>query len=177
MHRARVDWTGLQGLLALVASSALIVIFCRPVLAQDGAGPLPASPLETSPGANLYWHQPGTSWEQDCAQIMQTDWFGYSPRWYAKAEMQALRRDNLHTYDFATLAEGRGTVLSSASLDDEFRGGVRVLAGLTLSDWYRLEATYLGSYSWCKIAAIRNRQLNADGTTGNLSHQCKSVTQ
>ena len=101
-------------------------------------------------------------------EIIQTDWFGYSPRWYAKAEMQALRRDNLHSYDFATLTEGLGVVLSSGSLDDEFRGGVRATAGRTLSDWYRLEASYLGSYDWSKAAAVRNADANAEGETGNL---------
>jgi hypothetical protein len=82
--------------------------------------------------------------------------------------MQALRRDNLHEYDFATLGRQHGVVLSTGSLDDEFKGGVRVMAGVSLSEWYRLEATYLGSYAWSKAAAVNNFNVNDEGEIGNL---------
>jgi hypothetical protein len=168
MVRARVDLLK-PTCRQLAMLSAVILAMASPIGAQQQCEPSRFKPpLEAEPGANLYWHQAGTSWQQGCDEVIQTDWFGYAPRWYAKAEMQALRRDNLHSHDFATLQQRESVVLGSGSLDDEYRGGVRVMAGLSLSDWYRVETSYLGSYDWCKAAAVRNENVNAEGEAGNL---------
>jgi hypothetical protein len=167
MVGVRIDSAKLPWLRAAIVLTLTWALF-RPATAQPAAGPLPAPQLELAPGANLYWHRAGTYWQCGCDDIVQTDSFGYAPRWYGKVEMQAFRRDNLDSYDFATVTEGFGGILNSGSLDDEFKGGVRALAGLSLSDWYRVEATYLGSYDWCKAAAVRNIRDNGQGETGNL---------
>ena len=51
--------------------------------------------------------------------------------------------------------EGRETLLQA---------GMRALVGVSLSDWYRLEFSYLGLHSWGDSAAVR---YNADDGTGN----------
>jgi hypothetical protein len=59
----------------------------------------------------------------------------------------------------------REAVLTSGDLDGEFEPGVRALIGVSLSDWYRLEWSYIGSYSWADSASVR---YDASDGTGNL---------
>jgi hypothetical protein len=49
-----------------------------------------------------------------------------------------------------------GTVaLGTDDLDSDFEGGARILLGRSLGDWYRLEGSWLGSYSWSDTVAAR----------------------
>ena len=64
-------------------------------------------------------------------------------------------------------------VLSESDLKTEFDWGGRLLVGRTLGDWYRLEGSYFGSYSWDDYAAVwnddDNLQVGVGAGVGNLS--------
>jgi len=160
--------SNLGNLFRLLSPWLIALTLCTPLAAVQHANPPSVPPLEAEPGANLYWHEPGAFWEEGCDCTVQTDSFGRAPRWYAVADLQALWRDNLRAHDFASLGEGGPTVLSTGSLDDEFKAGGRLLLGWTLSDWYRVEGIYLGAYDWRDSAAVRNSDLNSEGEVGNL---------
>jgi hypothetical protein len=155
-------------LFAFLSPWFMALISGAPLAAVEHGSPPSVPPLEAEPGANLYWHEPGAFWDEGCDCTVQTDFFGYAPRWYAAAELQALWRDNLRASDFASLGEGGPTVLSTGSLDDEFKGGCRLLLGWTISDWYRLEGSYFGAFRWSDSAAVRNSDINSEGEIGNL---------
>lgn len=146
----------------------MVVAACAPLPAQRYLDPSPVPQLEAQPGANLYWHQPGAYWEEDCNQIVQTDCFGYSPRWYALGEFQTLMHDNLRSFDMATVEPAGPSVLNTGIADGDMRSGFRVLLGRTLGSWYRVEASYYGAFDWSEAAALRNDDTNALGGTGRL---------
>jgi hypothetical protein len=59
-------------------------------------------------------------------------------------------------------------VLGTSDFDAEFDGGTRLTVGRSLGDWYRLEGSWTGAYSWSDQAAVRNLDANDLGGTGNL---------
>ena len=123
--------------------------------------------LEEDPGPNLYWHDPLLgSWESCRAWPPATN--GCPPSWYGKVDMMALFRDTKDTYPMATLGPLGGTALGTGNFRSEFSPGVRALIGKTLGDWYRVEASYFGSYSWDDTVATRNLDVNDLGGDGNL---------
>ncbi len=123
--------------------------------------------FENEPGRNLYWHDPYLgSWETCRAWPPATN--GCSPSWYTRAEMLALWRDNKDTFAFATLGPSGPVALSTADFQSDFNAGIRAMVGKTLGEWYRLEISYFGSYSWDDQVAIRNLDANDAGGTGNL---------
>jgi hypothetical protein len=122
--------------------------------------------LEEEPGTNLYWHDPHlASWE--ACRIWPPATNGCPPSWYARAEMMTLYRDT-NEIPFATLGPKGPVVLGTGDFQSDFGAGVRALAGKTLGDWYRLEISYFGSYSWNDSAAVRNLDDNDQEGTGNL---------
>jgi hypothetical protein len=123
--------------------------------------------LENEPGRNTYWHDPYLgNWEMCRAWPPSTN--GYAPNWYARGEMLGLFRHNYDAFSFATLGPSGPVALSTADFRSEFRAGVRALIGKSLSDWYRIEFSYIGSYNWSDIAAVRNDDDNDQGGQGNL---------
>jgi hypothetical protein len=123
--------------------------------------------LEEEPGTNLYWHDPHlASWE--ACRIWPPATNGCMPAWYARAEMLALFRDVNAEFDFATLGPSGPAALSTSDFRADFSPGIRAVVGKTLGNWYRLEVSYFGSYSWDDVTAIRNLDTNDQGGTGDL---------
>ena len=164
-------------------ASAVVPALCARLAAQPCDCPPTAPPIEVETGANLYWHLPGECWVEGCEQTVQTDCFGYAPRWYAMAELQGLQRVNLDTFEFAsndvitygidsqtggTFLRAGNFVLDTESFDDQWKAGGRVLFGVTLSDWYRVEASYRGGFEWDNTTSVRSVAVNDLGGAGNL---------
>lgn len=123
--------------------------------------------LEEQPGVNLYWHDPYLGSEENC-QTFPAASNGHAPVWYTKADMLALFREPKDEFKMATVGSGGPEALGTRDFKSEFKSGVRALLGVSCGDWYRLEASYFGSYSWNDAAAVRNSDSNGQGGTGNL---------
>jgi hypothetical protein len=171
-HMVRRAWKFKRAALAIaialtVLSHSALVSHCFADECQCGGGCVERCPaalpvLETLCGQSLFWHDPcGNGYrdrEYDCYFHESTP-----PRWYASAEFVPLFRDQsgsqpfqaLATFDDTTATWNRQSVLSTNDFDADFEPGFRVLLGRALGDWYRLEGSYLGSYSWGDSAAIR----------------------
>ncbi|MCL4202090.1 MAG: hypothetical protein KJ000_06330 [Pirellulaceae bacterium] len=136
---------------------------------QCGAGCVERCPaaepvLETLCGQSLFWHDPcGNGYrdrEYDCYFHQSTP-----PRWYASAEFVPLFRDQSGSQTFQALAIEdtsdtetpwvRQAVLGTNDFNSDFEPGFRVLLGRALGDWYRIEASYLGTHSWSDSAEVR----------------------
>jgi hypothetical protein len=161
---------------AALTTLTCIVICCHAAEAAQTFGYTSIKPqlweterpmLEQEPGTNLYWHDPFLGSKETC-QYWPPATNGCMPSWYARTELLALYRDDKDRFDFATFGAQGPTAISTSSFDPEFRAGIRTTLGKTLGTWYRLEATYFGSYSWSDEAAVRNLDNNDQGGTGNL---------
>ncbi|MFO7907754.1 MAG: BBP7 family outer membrane beta-barrel protein [Pirellulaceae bacterium] len=123
--------------------------------------------LEQEPGVNLYWHDPYLSSKESC-RVWPAASNGYAPSWYGKTDMLALFREPKDDFIMTKLGPGGSNILGTRDFESEFDAGVRALLGMTCGDWYRLEVSYFGSYSWDDSAAVRNFDDNDQGGTGNL---------
>jgi len=130
--------------------------------------------LEAYQGWSLYWHDPFQASEASIRpQFQHTSTL---PVWYSSAELLPLFRDQADERPFQTLGPDGDVVLGTGSFDAEFEGGTRVTLGRSLGSWYRLEGSWMGSYSWSDQRTVRNLDqydLNGDGTldpgtSGNL---------
>ena len=158
-----------MGLTLIVFSHSALVSHCFADECQCGGGCVERCPaalpvLERLCGQSLFWHDPcGNGYrdrEYDCYFHESTP-----PRWYASAEFVPLFRDQSGSQTFQALATEmisdtgttweRQSVLATNDFDTDFEPGFRVLLGRALGDWYRLEGSYLGSFSWADSAAIR----------------------
>ncbi len=127
----------------------------------------PGPRLEDPPGRNTYWHDPYLgNWEMCRAWPPSTN--GFAPNWYARGEMLGLFRHNYDSFPMATVGPSGPVALSTSDFRADFRAGVRALVGKSLSDWYRVEVSYIGSYDWTDIAAVRNDDDNDQDGVGNL---------
>ncbi len=123
--------------------------------------------LEQEPGNNLYWHDPQLeTWEMCRSWPPAAN--GCPPLIYGKVDFLPMFRDMKTEYPMATLGPGGGIALSTGNFRSEFDAGMRALIGLSLGDWYRMEAVYFGSYDWDDTVAVRNLDANDQGGTGNL---------
>lgn len=140
--------------------------------------------LEEFGGWSLFWHAP-CSTPTYCADGEHYCHTAEAPRVYATVDFMPLFRDESGSTVYQALAfreieeirDAAGNVtdtiiayrreaaLTSGDLDGGFEPGMRALIGVSLSDWYRLEASYFGSYSWADSATVR--YYASDGT-GNL---------
>ena len=139
------------------------IAFAPPLAAQEefpasGASgatvpcPAPEPRLETCMGWSLYWHDPcGQGYNcQDPVLDHDSD----RPHWFVMAEFMPLFRD---TSAPLTLSSTGGDLhLETGALDSDFAAGGRLLAGLSLGDWYRLEFSGLSCYSWSDTAAAQD---------------------
>jgi hypothetical protein len=122
------------------------------------------------PGTNLFWCSPYPERVEDpcgtdpCLNCN----FNPVPLWYASVEIVPLFRDQKDDQIFQTLGPGGPAVLESGDFETEFDAGMRLLLGATLTERYRLEGAYLGSYEWSDHIAVRNFNANTLGGTGNL---------
>ncbi|MCA9152044.1 MAG: BBP7 family outer membrane beta-barrel protein, partial [Planctomycetales bacterium] len=119
---------------------------------------------------NLYWCSPfGETYKDPCDFNTCSDCnFSEAPLWYASVEAVALARDQKDDLAFATLGAGGPVVLDTGDIKTEFDAGMRLLMGVTLTDVFRLEGSYLGSFEWSGRAAVRNGDDNGQGGFGNL---------
>lgn len=69
--------------------------------------------------------------------------------------------------NFAATSPGR-VALSGDDLDFAFVPGLRALLGVRLSDYTSIEASYFGLFDWNEQNSVRNNQLNALASAGNL---------
>lgn len=172
-------------IMTILACGLLVV--GHPGIASDcecggdhAAGYCPQAPaLEEFGGWSLFWHDPCRTptycWAGD--HYYHT---AQAPRVYATVDFLPLFRDEsgatvyqarafreVDTTDAAdpVVTYRREAVLTSGELDGGFEPGIRALIGVSLSDWYRVECSYFGSYSWADSATVRYDA--ADGT-GNL---------
>ena len=148
-------------------------------------GLLLATPrLEEFGGWSLFWHDP-CSTPTYCWNGERYCHTAEAPRVYATVDFLPLFRDESGSTVYQALAfreveeirNSAGTVtdtiityrreaaLTSGDLDGGFEPGMRALIGVSLGDWYRLEASYFGSYSWSDSATVR---YDARDGTGNL---------
>lgn len=133
---------------------------------------LPA--LETYPGTSLYWHDPFQNTVPGVRPQFQHP--STLPTWYASTEYLPLFRDQSDERPFQTLGPDGPIVLGTNNFDAEFKGGTRVTIGRSFGTWYRVEGSWMGSYSWSDLVAVRNLDeydLDGDGTldpgtSGNL---------
>ncbi len=134
--------------------------------------------LEEFSGWSLFWHDPCTT-PTYCWAGEHYSHLAQGPQVYVMVDFLPLVRDQSGWTPFQAQAfreesddddpivtYRREAVLSTSSFDDELKPGERALVGVALSDWYRLEFSYLGLHSWSDSAAVRYN--NADGEDGNL---------
>jgi hypothetical protein len=140
--------------------------------------------LEEFGGWSLFWHDPCSTptycWDRK--------WYCHTaagPRVYASVDFLPLFRDESGSTVYQALAfreieeirnaagavtdtiitYRREAALASDDLNGGFEPGMRATIGAALGDWYRLEATYFGSYTWSDSATVR---YDARDGTGNL---------
>lgn len=161
--------------LCWLASLVVVLLLFSEGAARHYGPPRPQLPApERWTGVNLFWHLPGSYWDDSCNRLENCNQdvlnyaFGPLPTWYVDAQLQALKRDNLRAFDFASLGEMGPGVLSSSGFNDAFAAGARVTIGRSLGDWYRIEGSFWGGYDWSNDGAVRNNDANAQGGTGNL---------
>ncbi len=87
---------------------------------------------------------------------------------YVTADLVAFRRDWQASQTFATRDTPGNAVLGTHDLPFVFQPGLRLLAGRRVSDWFALEASYLGLLDWNESREVRDSTDNALGTVGNL---------
>jgi hypothetical protein len=140
--------------------------------------------LEELGGWSLFWHDP-CSTPTFCLDGRRYCHTAEAPRVYATVDFLPLFRDESGSTVYQALAfreveeirDGDGNVtdtiityrreaaLTSGDLDGGFEPGMRALIGVSLGDWYRLECSYFGSYSWSDSATVR---YDASDGTGSL---------
>ncbi len=140
--------------------------------------------LEEFGGWSLFWHDPCKT-PTFCLDNERYFHTAEGPRVYATVDFLPLFRDEsgstvYQAQAFREVEEirdaddvvtdtiityRREAVLTSGDLDGGFEPGVRALFGVSLGDWYRLEGSYFGSYSWSDSATVR---YDARDGTGNL---------
>jgi len=168
----QLHWRLLRTSLALL----IIVCCCDATIAAETFGYTSNKPqlwetqrpaFEQEPGTNLYWHDPFIGVEETC-RYWPPATNGCAPSWYARAEMLALFRDSKDEFVFATYGAQGPPAASTSEFRTDFQAGLRATIGKTLGSWYRLEATYFGSYSWDDRFVVRNLDANDQSGTGNL---------
>jgi len=94
--------------------------------------------LEEFGGWSLFWHDPCTTPTYCWAGEHYTH-LAEAPRVYTVVDFLPLTRDAEESFSGAAWGQ----------VDEaEFQPGIRALAGVSLSDWYRIEFSYLGMHSW-----------------------------
>jgi hypothetical protein len=151
--------------------------------AKGGACATPVPNLEACSGWSLFWHDPCHT-PTVCLQGERYCHAALGPFVYGSVDFLPLFRDESGStvYQAEAFREievtpptgnppvdppdvitfRRESALSSSDFDTDFDTGFRVLIGVALSDWYRLEGSYFGSYSWEDSASARFQDTDAD---------------
>lgn len=153
--------------------------------------PAPEPRLETLGGQSLFWQDPCGGSYRDDFYLGCYEHDSCPPKWFASAETLPLFRDQSGSTPFQVLAVRqvaitppvgtppvdppdivtyrRDVVLSDSDFDTEFDPGIRAMFGRALGDWYRVEFSYFGSYSWGDVATVRYGEAGSlDNDLGNL---------
>lgn len=142
-------------------------------------------------GQSLFWQDPcGGGYRNEFRPCYEHD--SCPPTWFASAEALPLFRDQSGSTPFQVLATRqvqitppsgtppvdppdivtyhRDVVLSTSDFDTEFDPGIRAVFGRAIGDWYRLEFSYFGSYSWSDVATVQYQDADAvdNDEFGNL---------
>src|SRR5262245_8687706 len=88
--------------------------------------------------------------------------------WYFSADFAPLTMDRLDGFGLARVGPNGPVVLSTEDLRTEFEAGGKYTVGHRIFDCYRIEATYLGFYTFFDERIVVNTTPNAGGI-GNLS--------
>jgi hypothetical protein len=129
---------------------------------------------ETPPNWNLYWFNCASAVPGPCDGC---DWIRptSTPTWYAGAELVTYMRhadDDIvfSRYGADAPAEHVGqTAVSTDDFDTDFSSGVKAILGRQLGDWYRVEAAYIGGFSWQEAYHLRDDTPNSQGGIGTLT--------
>lgn len=120
---------------------------------------------------SYYWNDPSCCINDGC---MCDSCPPLTPaRWFAQAEILPLLRDVSDGGEFQPDATTGVPVLRESMFDPEFAAGTRFTIGRTLGNWYRFEATYLGSYDWDDTVTVLDS--NNDATTSTIGSSLQSV--
>jgi hypothetical protein len=143
---------------------------CGPAGSAYGGGGAVGDGGCVVPGTGLFWCNPYPEMVEDPCGTDPCLSCNYNPAplIYASLEVVPLYRDQKEDPLFQTLGPGGRPVLEGGDFETEFDAGLRVVLGATLTDRYRIEAAYLGTYEWNDRVAVRNLQPNAVGGSGNL---------
>jgi hypothetical protein len=139
--------------------------------------PAPDPMLETTPGPSLYFNDPcGGGYECCWTRFYCHD--GSPADWFVSAEFMPLFRDEggslpmqsrgpayirdvvavppdgVDFYDFGSPVPD--IILGTGDFDAELAPGVRITIGHALGDWYRIEGSWRGSYSWSDSVTVRD---------------------
>ncbi len=157
---------------SLVATRVVAASECR-TCRDPCQCPAPEPVLETPFGASLFWQDPCGNGYRDELMPCYVHNSG-PPTWFGSAEFLPLIRDESGWIPFqavayrdvevtsttpplATVTFRREAVLSTSDFDNDFSPGLRAMVGRALGDWYRVEFSYLGSYSWDETATVRRQ--------------------
>jgi hypothetical protein len=169
------------GLALVLLSNAVLATPGRAQQCDCGTGcvgpcPEPIPVLETLGGNSLFWHDPcGNGYRDPDRDCLFHD--SAPPVWYVSAEFLPLFRDQSGSQPFqaiaipqtnATTTYNRVAVLSTSDFDTGFDPGIRATIGRALGDWYRLEGSYFGSYSWSDYAEVRYNPHLPGHVEGNM---------
>ena len=143
---APVAWPAILGLLLPLAVAATANSQNCNQCGQCGDCLTERPVLESECGWSLYWHDPCDCLDEPCL-LPSCPLFG-APNWYAMGELLPLFRDQLNGPSFQFDGTTGDSVLRESQFRSDFAAGARVMLGHSLGDWYRLEASYFGSYHW-----------------------------
>lgn len=121
-------------------------------------------------GTNLFWCSPyPVPYVEPCMRPLCDECMAdAAPTFYASAELLPLMRDQNDEVLYQTVGVGGLPALESGSFKTEFDAGARITGGVTLTECYRAEISYLGAYEWGDYAAERNVDPNGGGDFGDL---------
>lgn len=87
---------------------------------------------------------------------------------YFTAQAVAFRRDWQTSRNIATLDNPTDVVLRTRDLNFVNQPGLSLLAGRRLTDYFAIEAGFVGLLNWDETRAVQNFTPNSQGTLGNL---------
>lgn len=87
---------------------------------------------------------------------------------YFTAQAVAFRRDWQTSRNITTLDNQTDVVLRTRDLNFVSQPGLSLLAGRRLTDYFAVEASFVGLLNWDETRAVQNITPNSQGTLGNL---------
>jgi len=151
-----------------VLTGFVVIASSHAAIAQCYDCPTPNPIHETGFGWNLYWNDPYRCENENC--LPNTCPASATPTWYASAELLPLFRDESGDVIFQRDGTTGLNAITAGEFDSEFNAGGRFVLGRSLGDWYRLEASYVGSYEWDDTIVVRNTDPITDPAQGGIGN-------